>query len=113
MNSNFNATQIDEIIKKIETTQNEVEQVLTKISNNFSSLSGIVASEDSRLSGTCNGINNTYRNLSGKLSQNLDVVKTALTNYMQQTLQNEAQTSQNLNQTQEGLDAANSVLESL
>ena len=111
--NNFNANEIAEIINKVQATQNDVEQAFTRIGNNFTSLSGIVASEDSKLSGTCNGINNTYRNLSGKLTQSLDAVKTALTNYAQQTLQNEAQTAQNLTETQEGLESAKSVLESL
>ncbi len=113
MNNSFNANQINEIINRIETTQSEVVRILSKISNDFSSLSGMVMSEDSGLSGTCNNINNTYRNLSTKLSENLTVIKTALTNYVQQTIQNETQTSQSLNQTNEGLENAKSILDSL
>ncbi len=112
-NKNFNAVEINEIITKIETTETEMEKIFTNIWNNFSSLSGIVASEDSGLSKTCDRISATYKNLSGKLSDNLDAIKTELTSYVQQTLQYETNLTENLTKTNEGLESAKSILDTL
>ncbi len=113
MNNNFNANELNEIITQIETTEREMEKLFNKIGNNFSSLSGIVSSEDSSLSGTCNNIQGTYKNLSVKLSNNLDIIKTTLTNYVQQTIQNEETSAQNVTKVNEGLSNAKSMLDSL
>lgn len=112
-NSNFNASEISQIITKIETTKDEMRTLLNNISNDFSELSGIVVSEDSSLAATCNNINATYKNLLTKLINNLEVVKNTLNKYVQETLQNEATSAQNLSKTNESLSDAKSVLDSI
>ena len=111
--NNFNASQFGELISKISTAENEMEQLFNVIGNDFSALSGIVSSEDSGLSNTCNTIQGTYKTLSVKLSNNLDQVKTELTNYMQQTIQNETSTSQNITNINESLDSIKGSLDSI
>ena len=94
-------------------TEIEMGKIFTRIVDNFLALSGIVASEDSSLSGTCNNISATYRNLSGKLSSNIDEIKKGLKTYIGATIENETTTNENLTRTNEGLESAKSILDTL
>lgn len=113
MNNNFNANEITQIVSQIEMAKQEMEKLLNKIGNDFSVLSGIVASEDSSLSNTCRNIDNTYKNLSVKLSNNLEEIKSILNKYIQETLQNEVTSAQNLTQSNDDLSNAKSILDSI
>lgn len=113
MNNNFNAKDIIEIINEITTTEDKMSELLKNIASSFSSLSGIVASEDSGLSGTCNNINDTYKKLAAKLSLNFGIIKTSLTKYMEETLQNEGTSTESLTKTVEGLENVRSELNNI
>ena len=113
MNKNFNANEINQITIEIDRVKDEMEKLLNQIGIHFSALSGIVASEDSALSNTCNKINNTYKNLSVKLSNNLEIIKNILDKYVQETIKNEEISAQSLTKSNEGLDNAKSILDTL
>ena len=103
MNNNFNAKNITEITNKIDSTKY----------NMTAELAEIVASEDSNLASVCYKIKNTYVKLSEKLSTNLTAINEDLNKYIEQTLENEEKTKQGVQEVNESLESAKSVLDSL
>ena len=110
MNNNFSATQISQVINKLNTIGNEMKGYLTNISDNFNKLSMIIMSEDSSLTSTCKNIDSTYQNLATKLAESINTIESELKKYVQRTITNEYDITNSLKRINTQLQQINNLL---
>ena len=129
--NNFSANKLDKTIRIIESISASgiqigrsadgiseiaaggLNTVLDTLKTCYSKMAGIVASEDSNLSGTCQQISSTLETITDKISKTCSNIETELIQYINKTLKNEETHQQSLNNINSGLDDINSELANL
>lgn len=112
-NDNFNAKELEEITNEINSTESEIRKYIKIIMNAFTSLSGIISSDDSLLSNTCDELYNTYEAVLTKINGNLDNIRDGISTFMNETVNNEEEASHNITNIHSNIENINNLLKDL